>query len=496
MNENYFMTVSRRRHSRGRREKTFIADVLPIILFLVFMSVLITVDIKVALGMKWPINFMLMAGPFFLIIVFIWPVAGIGMLIMLVYVDALQRVQGTQFSAVKIVFAITVFSSLIIFLMKKINRPRTPVDIPIVLYGFAIFFTMFFGHNSIYHINIVIRVATFIIITLLMPSLIKDEKTLKIILYIMILGSLISAGVGLMQFVTGGEVVTKIYPDRGYGGVANTGVEAQYVGRATGMTLNANHYAFMLMIVLPFIMAIPHTFKVEKESPFRKFLLTGTLYVLCAGIVLSQSRATLICTALILGFMTLLAPGKYKVRYAVLYLFLPLMVGLFVLFGMGLYQRNDIEDDPSVSIRLNDNLIVRDIILDRPGLLLKGAGFGGYARIAPPYQTRYGVERLPVLHSDYIRTLFEFGVFPFFSLILLWLVALFSSYRAYHSADEDKKYMILAFSMALISIVIFIFFHTEMFGAGAWYIIGLFSTAHALYCGAPASRKKAAEKAV
>lgn len=484
------MSVSRRKHIRGRKEKSFASDILPIILVVAFLSVLIALDIKYALGMKWPINAMMILGPGILIVVFMKPVIGIEMLIVLVYLDALQRVQGTQFSAVKIVFAITVFSSIIIFLMKNIDRPRTPVDIPILIYGFAIFSTMFFGHNNYYHINIIIRVSTFIIITLLMASLIRDEKTLRTILYVMILGSLISAGVGLIQFAIKGEVVTMVYPDRGYGSVASAGAHASYVGRSTGMTLNANHFAFMLMIVLPFILAIPHTFKIEKESPIRKLFLTLVLYVLCAGIVLSQSRATLICTAGILLVMTIMAPGKYKVRYAVLYLLLPLLVSIFVLFGMGLYARNSIEEDPSVSIRLNDNLIVRDIILDRPGLLIKGAGFGGYARIAPPYQIQYGVDRLPVLHSDYIRTLFEFGIFPFFSLVLLWLVAIFSSFRAYGRADDDKKYMILAFAVALIAIMIFIFFHTEMFGAGSWYVIGLFSTAHALYCGNIPHKKK------
>lgn len=478
------MSVSRRKHvSHRKKGKSSHSNVLLIVFVVAVMSVLLSLDVKVAMTMRWPLNVMMLMGPVILIGIFLKPISGIILLIILLYLDALQRVPGTQFTAVKIVFAITAFSSIIVFLMKKTNKPRTPMDLPIIFYGIALFSTMFFGHSDYFHISIILRVATFIIIVMLMSTLIKDEKSLRTILYIMIFGALLSASLGLVQYAVKGNIVTMVYPDRGYTGDPAAGYTAQYGGRSTGLTPNANHFAFMLMIVVPFLFAIPHTFKMEKESLIAKLLLSITLYIICGSIVLSQSRAALIGTGLILIFMTILAPPKYKIRYGVLYLLLPLLISLFVLFGMGLYTRNAIEDDPSVSVRLNDNLIVRDILLDRPSLLIEGAGFSGYARIAPPYQIKYGFERLPVLHSDYLRTLFEFGLLSFMALMAVWITAFYSSYKGYKNAPEDKKYMILAFSMSMMSIVIFIFFHTEMFGPGSWYIIGLYSAAYSIYYG-------------
>lgn len=266
------------------------------------------------------------------------------------------------------------------------------------------------------------------------------------LLIALLCATFISVALGVMQIQSGG---TGPYLYR----QAN-------LGTASGLFANANHMATLLLVSIPFLVALG-TRQWRQQSGTNDRLLTATLaggaaVVVLLGIGINQSFALLIIGAPVVGAaaLQLIPPGRVRLGRLAAMLGLLFVAGtavLAVMVSAGMSASNK----TSVTIRADIWAHTSEAIRDSG---LAGSGIGTFTAIYPRYEEPATIERTYVnhAHNDYLELALEGGIPAIALMILLaiwWGTRAFTIWRSPNAAELGRAACIASAAILLHSLV-------------------------------------------
>jgi O-antigen ligase len=256
----------------------------------------------------------------------------------------------------------------------------------------------------------------------------------------------ISVGLGVLQLQSGGNG-PYLYPR------AN-------LGTASGLCANANHMATLLMIAIPFLVALG-TRRWRRHSNSKDRTLTLTLtgaaaVVVLLGIATNHSFALMVIGAPVIGAaaLQLIPPGRVRLgRLAAMLsiLFLAGAAALAAMVSSGMSASNQ----TSVTIRSEIWKHSGEAVSDH---WLAGSGIGTFPALYPQYEDPATVARTYInhAHNDYLEILLEAGI-PGGALLILFLIwwtsRALSIWRSPHAAELARAACIASAAILLHSLV-------------------------------------------
>jgi O-antigen ligase len=217
----------------------------------------------------------------------------------------------------------------------------------------------------------------------------------------------------MMQQEAGGFILAHLQPNQGY-----------------GQFINANHFAFLLEMVLPLSLILILSGVYRREQLFVWFAIALTI---SSGIVLANSRGgilVLICeTVFLLAMLGLirseggLEKGERWFRLREFCNLLPVRVTLITCLSLILIAGVFLVGGEPLTRRLDERTVANELTIDRAGLvpgvrrvdmwmatieLIKarpvlGTGFGGYSAAITRYFDYSGRKTLLQAHNDYLE---------------------------------------------------------------------------------------------
>ncbi len=266
------------------------------------------------------------------------------------------------------------------------------------------------------------------------------------LLIALLLATFISVALGVMQIQSGGNG-PYLYRQ------AN-------LHTASGLFANANHMATLLLVSIPFLVALGAR-RWRKMPRTNDRLLTATLtggaaIVVLLGVVLNQSFALLVIGAPVIGAaaLQLIPPGRVRLGRLAAMLGLLFVVGAAVLAFM---VQSDIDSPNRTSVAMRGEIWSHtgDAIRD---FGIAGSGVGTFTAIYPLYEDPATIERTYVnhAHNDYLELALEGGV-PAILLMLLflgwWSLRAFAIWRSPNAAELGRAACIASGAILLHSLV-------------------------------------------
>ena len=266
------------------------------------------------------------------------------------------------------------------------------------------------------------------------------------LLIALLLATLISVALGVLQIQSGGTG-PYLYP------LAN-------LGTASGLFANANHMATLLLVSIPFLVALGVR-RYRRLPDTNDRLLTATLaggaaIVVLLGIFTNQSFALLVIGAPVVGAaaLQLIPPGRVRLGR------LAGMIGLLFLAGIGVLAvmataGMSSSNQTSVTIRADIWTHSVKAIRDHG---LTGSGVGTFPAIYPHYEDPATTERTYVnhAHNDYMEIILETGL-PGAALLLLfllwWCRRAFAIWRSPESAELARAACVASAAILIHSLV-------------------------------------------
>jgi len=266
-------------------------------------------------------------------------------------------------------------------------------------------------------------------------------------LVIALLGAtVISVALGVLQLQSGGSG-PYLYP-------------MATIGTASGLFANTNHMATLLLVSIPFLVALAGR-RWRKLPKANDRLLTGTLaggaaVVLMLGFATNNSFALLIIGAPVIGAaaLQLIPAGRVRLGRLAVMLGLLLVAGtaaLAIMVSAGMSSSNH----TSVAIRADIWDQTSDAIADH-GVV--GAGIGTFPKLYPQYEDPATVERTYInhAHNDYLELALETGI-PGLVLMLLFLAwwgsRTYAIWRSPDTAEMARAACIASAAVLLHSLV-------------------------------------------
>ncbi len=263
----------------------------------------------------------------------------------------------------------------------------------------------------------------------LLAAYVSDARKKKNVLVSAIIGlGVFEAGYGIVQYLTGWQKIftyTKIFD----------------IHEATGTYINRNHYAGLLEMILPFILASAfYSFQKRSEQPradaggaaligssagFRALFNLFLLAILCLALIFSRSRGGILASLISLLFIALL--GQVKIRskgwMLAVVLLLTLVVGYGFWIGLNpvLARFEQIGEKGYFQVEARTGIWndTRTLVREYP---VTGTGLGTFAEAYRRVQTVVLDKYVDHAHNDYLEFLSETGVV---GLALLFLPIFF-----------------------------------------------------------------------
>ena len=266
------------------------------------------------------------------------------------------------------------------------------------------------------------------------------------LLIALLIATFISVGLGVMQIQSGGNG-PYLYRQ------AN-------LGTASGLFANANHMATLLLVSVPFLIALgARRWRQSPRSNDR--LLTATLtggaaVVVLLGIVLNQSLALLVIGAPVVGAaaLQLIPPGRVRLGRLAVMLGLLFVAGAAILAAM-VSSGMGVSNQTSVTMRgeiwQHSGEAIRDFGV-------AGSGVGTFTGVYRLYEDPATIERTYInhAHNDYLELALEGGI-PAIILMLAflawWGARAFAIWRSPNGAEIGRAACIASAAILLHSLV-------------------------------------------
>ena len=229
---------------------------------------------------------------------------------------------------------------------------------------------------------------------------------------------------------------------------------------AAGTFANANHQATLLLVSIPFLVALAARRWRKEAKPYDRLLTAvaagGVALVVAAGVAMNQSFALLIIGAPVVGAAAfqLIPAGRVRLGRLAAMLALLFLAGTAVLAIM-VSAGTSISNRTSVTIRADIWSHTARALADH-GLV--GAGIGTFPKLYPQYEDPATIERTYVnhAHNDYLEIALEAGI-PGVVLMLLflawWGTRAFSIWRSPEAVEMARAACIASAAILLHSLV-------------------------------------------
>lgn len=298
-----------------------------------------------------------------------------------------------------------------------------------------------------------LRLVCYFVVFLLALS--WDQRSLPAVLpkLLVVLG-VFEAVYGLGQYLTGFQYIF------GY-------AKSYYKDEATGTYINRNHYAGLLEMVLPFLLAMI-LFPSREQTGHRRGWTAAftdasfaTLRQMVAFVVVflalffSRSRMGILSATVALALVAIAAVIRHG-RRAWPALGLLVAVALVYALWMGVapvtgrFEATDAGGSDSLRVEMWKDAVA--LIRDQP---LLGTGLGTYFTASPRYQTHFFQYRIDHPHNDYLEWAAELGV-PAALLLFgsLWWIAIRLATSIRHLERRTDLVLAVGCSGALFSLLL------------------------------------------
>ena len=214
-------------------------------------------------------------------------------------------------------------------------------------------------------------------------------------------------------------------------------------GLATGFFANSNHMASLLLLAIPFIVALGAAFRRSATEQRKKYALlaltAGGLGVCLIGLALNRSLAGfgLAIPVTIASLLMVVRLGK-AVRVGAIALGLAALAGFIVLVYSPMSDRLTV-NGAAASVSTRQEMLSRSIDAIREYHVV-GSGFGTFQRVYNMFEEpeRVGDEIINHAHNDYLEILMETGLAGMLLVLLFlaWWVDAVRRMLSTPSADE------------------------------------------------------------
>lgn len=229
---------------------------------------------------------------------------------------------------------------------------------------------------------------------------------------------------------------------------------------ASGLFANANHMATLLLVAIPFLVALGvrrwHQTEGANDRMLTAILAGGAGVVILLGMVLNKSFALLVIGAPVIAAAALLLipPGRVRLGRLAAMFGLLLAGGAAVLAataasGMGEANRTSIAMRTEIWERTGD--AIHDFGV-------AGSGVGTFTSVYPLYEDAATIERTYVnhAHNDYLELALEGGVpamLLMIAFLLWWMARVFAIWRSPTADTLGRAASIAAAAILLHSLV-------------------------------------------
>lgn len=242
-------------------------------------------------------------------------------------------------------------------------------------------------------------------------NIVKSDREVENFILLMIFSTLLISIYGIINnFVLKRETVLWL------------GRFSGYKDRVSATYICPNHFAGLLVIVIPFAFAYLINLK---RGFFAKFIFSILILVMIAALALSQSRGGWAALTASLITVTLVSIRKIKLPFTAVILPALIIIVLLVFLESNtntLYDRvtsSFDENDLSISSRKQAWI---DTFKMAAGWHFLGSGPGTYEYAITRYQSPGFFVRINFAHNDYLQTLAEYGVIGFVLILSILFI--------------------------------------------------------------------------
>jgi len=271
-------------------------------------------------------------------------------------------------------------------------------------------------------------------------AIIKDRKTFKIALFTLIIGSLITAGVGLYETFTGNAFFEESFRLADFTqkkeGLLTTAYSGK--GRAQGLYSDAGFHAHAMVIF--FGLAVPWIFYARSG----KMKILTSILVTCYVVNVIGTGARVGWVSLGCAFFMFLCLFKHRFKYSLWVISFTLLIVIFLASSLipfiPTFERFHLKGDWSWSWRKDTYRQSIEMVRDHPFL---GVGTGNYLTEYHNYlsvRPRLSRQTFGWLHNSYFQIWAENGTIGLFVFIFFFLSIFLGLLTVYlKAADPEMK---------------------------------------------------------
>jgi O-antigen ligase len=234
------------------------------------------------------------------------------------------------------------------------------------------------------------------------------------------------------------------------------------VGKAVGFFANADHMATLLLIALPFLMAIVSAARSANVQRFSAViaLAAGLSIVVLAGLALSGSLAafTLVLPVIAASILIVL-PRESRFRVWLLALAVLFVAGSLAVLESSAIGSETIGAHAATAVQSRAELLATTLraALD---FLPWGSGLGSFQSVYPLYESATQVTTTYVVHAhnDYAELALEFGLPGIVLMVLFvawWARAVWSTWRTAEAGPFARAAAVASAAILIHSLVDF-----------------------------------------
>lgn len=304
----------------------------------------------------------------------------------------------------------------------------------------------YFENEAFQELSLRVKMLTLYFIII---AIIKDRRTLKVAIFVFIIGSIFTTGVGLYELVTGKSFFAESYR---YGYISQkmaTGLaQTTYggAGRIQGLYSDPGFHAHAIVIF--FGLTLPWLFYARSK----KIKMLASILITCYVMNVIGTGARVGWASLTFSFLIFLLVLKHRYKYLVgpisILLVILIFLALFRTTDAPTFERLQYGKDKSFSWRLDTYRQGIEMVRDHP---LLGVGTGNYLAeyhnylSVAPNLSRYF---MGWLHNSYLQIWAENGTIGLGVFLIFFLTIIFGLLTAYLKAvDVEMK----ALSLGLLT---------------------------------------------
>jgi len=426
----------------------------------------------------------------FVLVIFQNPLLGIFIITFLLPFERIGSfdIIGITIRPSQIFALITIISWLAFIFTKKdkkqkpiISFNKNPTIIPIFFFlGFSIL-SIINSENLMRSFSVFLFNSFVIIVSLIIPTLIKDEKTLTKIIYILFFSAGIVSIFGIYQFL--GDMI----------GLSNsiTGLREQYTKQVFGFprvqstALEPLYFANYLLIpiALAFSFLLP---KNIKEKPQKQIFIVFILGISIINLILTISRGAYIAFgAMLILFFIIYFKNFFSFKRILIISFI-VIIALFSVLGFLKFtgkeknidkfikQATNISKGVAVKERYSTIDTAKMMIEEHPFIGFGPGSFGPYAAVSPYIQPNQG---WLIVNNILLEIWAEEGLFGLISFLILGLIIIIRTIKAWQIANKTSNYYLKTILLGLFIAFISIFIQYQTFSIlyilHIWFLIGL-----------------------